>query len=221
MNLALRNPDSPSPSEPAPPGGCPSPDATDSAGIDRRLAELLDEYGPWLRRRIRKICPRDMGIVPEELEQEARVRLWKALESEREIENPASYLHRIAATVTIDAMRAVRKDRERHVRAVSEPERETESPPPDDGLPQDLVSPLPSPEERSRRQEMLRRARELVDGLPAGRRRAVGLYLQGFKIQEIADLVGWSEPKARNLLYRGLATLREAMAASGMTSEEL
>jgi len=35
------------------------------------------------------------------------MRLWRALQDEREVTNYASYLYRIAATATIDAMRRV------------------------------------------------------------------------------------------------------------------
>ena len=37
--------------------------------------------------------------------------------------------------------------------------------------------------------------------------------------EEIAALLGWSEAKTRNLLYRGLADLRSALAARGIGPE--
>ena len=43
------------------------------------------------------------------------------------------------------------------------------------------------------------------------------------RMGEIADLMGWTEAKTRNLLYRGLADLRERLAAEGVgwdTTEE-
>ena len=182
------------------------------------LGRFLDQYGPWLKSRVRRICPRDMGIVPEDLEQEIRVRLWKALKSERTLDNPTSYLHRVVSTVTIDAMRAVRTDRARHVRPQEVGSTQDSVPADDLGA---IEASEPSPETSARRAQMLRFARQKLDDLPTDRRRAVGLYLQGFKIQEIADVSGWTEPKARNLLYRGLTTLREAMAAAGMSHEDL
>lgn len=182
---------------------------------EAELERFLAEYGPWLKGRIRRICPRDMGIVAEDLEQEVRVRLWKALQGERTLENPTSYLHRVVSTVTIDAMRAVRTDRERHARRDGD----------DDAAEGDefleMESDQPSPETKVQRSQMLEQAGRLIGDLPVERRRVVGLYLQGFKIQEIADLTSWTEPKARNLLYRGLSTLRESMAAAGMSHEDL
>ena len=181
--------------------------------VEAELERFLADYGPWLKGRIRRICPRDMGIVAEDLEQEVRVRLWKALQRERTLHNPTSYLHRVVSTVTIDAMRGVRMDRDRH-------ERDDRDDDPGDEL-HSVESAAPSPEQKARRSEMLRRARQFVDELPVDRRRAVGLYLQGFKIQEIAELAHWTEPKARNLLYRGLSTLRQSMAEAGMSHEDL
>jgi DNA-directed RNA polymerase specialized sigma24 family protein len=52
--------------------------------------------------------------------------------------------------------------------------------------------------------------------LPDDRRRAVGLYLEGFTSQEIAHLLAWSEPRARNLTYRGLKDLRQQLRAEGI-----
>ncbi|MGH9199086.1 MAG: hypothetical protein ACRD1T_25575, partial [Acidimicrobiia bacterium] len=42
---------------------------------------------------------------------------------------------------------------------------------------------------------------------------------QRFTNQEIADLLGWSEPKARNLLYRGLKELRSRLRLLGIEYE--
>ena len=65
-------------------------------------------------------------------------------------------------------------------------------------------------------QQILDQVSRTLARLPENRRAAVKLYLQGFKIQEIADLLGWTEPKARNLLYRGLQTLREDLEEGGV-----
>ena len=44
--------------------------------------------------------------------------------------------------------------------------------------------------------------------LPRNRRLAVQLHLEGYSRDEIATLTGWTEPKVRNLIYRGLDELR-------------
>ena len=67
-------------------------------------------------------------------------------------------------------------------------------------------------------QEMVGRA---VDALIPARRSVIKMYLAGYGREEIADLLGWTEPKTRNLLYRGLADLREALTEMGIGPESL
>ena len=42
------------------------------------------------------------------------------------------------------------------------------------------------------------------------------LHLEGYRRDEIEALLGWSEAKTRNLLYRGLSDLREFLVARGI-----
>ena len=46
--------------------------------------------------------------------------------------------------------------------------------------------------------------------------RPVRMHLAGYPREEIAKLMGWTEAKTRNLLYRGLADLRERLTAEGI-----
>ncbi len=55
-----------------------------------------------------------------------------------------------------------------------------------------------------------------VEARAGSRRVVVRLYLAGYKREEIAEMLGWSEPKTRNLLYRGLADLRGALERAGV-----
>jgi len=55
-----------------------------------------------------------------------------------------------------------------------------------------------------------------VDGLAPPRRAAVRLYLDGYRREEIAELLHWSDARTRNLLYRGLADLRTVLIAQGI-----
>jgi len=56
-----------------------------------------------------------------------------------------------------------------------------------------------------------------VDDIVPSRRAVVRMYLGGYAREEIATLMGWSEAKTRNLLYRGLADLRERLVTMGVT----
>lgn len=82
---------------------------TDQDGL---LRLLLEDYGAFIRSTIARFCPRDLGLQLDEIEQDARVRLWRVLRDERKITDPASYLYRIAASAAIDAVRRARARRE-------------------------------------------------------------------------------------------------------------
>jgi RNA polymerase sigma factor (sigma-70 family) len=176
----------------------PAPEAARTA----RWQGLVERYGRLLRAVIVRVCPRDLGLDFDDIEQEARLRLWNALGRESEITHPASYLSRIATTATLDAVRRVRARRESQLVTGEEKDGEMQ-------IREESVAGADAGE-----QALLRQAiRQALAGLPAARRRAVGLHLQGFGSAEIGRLLGWSEPKARNLVYRGLAELRLALGA--------
>jgi RNA polymerase sigma-70 factor (ECF subfamily) len=52
--------------------------------------------------------------------------------------------------------------------------------------------------------------------LSESRRAVVRMHLAGYERHEIADLLGWTEPKTRNLLYRGLSDLRQILESWGI-----
>jgi RNA polymerase sigma-70 factor (ECF subfamily) len=182
----------------------------DRPDVDARLDELLSAYGAFLRNAVRRLCPTALGVTIEEIEQDARIRLWHALKRERNITDPASYLYRIAATAAIDAMRRVRARREHQLDDVPE----------DDRVGAPVVAPLStaarSPEQITAGRQIGQRIREALAQLAENRRRAVGLHLQGFTSTEIGRLLGWSEPKARNLTHRGLKDLRSLLRDEGL-----
>ena len=183
---------------------------SDSIGkeVEQRLTRLLDEYGAFLRRAIGRCCPTDLGLHRDEIEQDARIRLWHALRRERNIKDPASYIYRIAATATIDAIRRVAARRESPI-ALVEPSGTDDSE-------QASTMRQESPEDLAARREIGRKIDDALAELPDNRRRAVALHLQGFTSVEIGRLARWSEPKARNLTYRGLKDLRERLRAAGI-----
>jgi RNA polymerase sigma factor (sigma-70 family) len=151
-----------------------------------------------------------MGIALEDVRQDVAFRLWRALDRESEIENLPSYIKRIVVTATIDAMRVVRARREIPLAVVEEQGSDVMMPR------AQAVETGASPERAAETAELMDRVGELLARLPENRCLAVRLYFQGFNSQEIADLCGWSEPKARNLLYRGLKRLREDLRQAGI-----
>lgn len=189
-------------SSPAPGAPSPRPEPAAAPEVDDRLRVILAEYGGWLRRTLRQLCPSRRGIQVEDLEQEVAVRLWRSLRQGQTIENLASFLYRIAATATVDALRRV------------EARREEPLPTGADGDEDGPATPLaagPDPEAAARSAELGRQLQQALASLPDNRRRAVALHLQGFNVQETAGLLGWTEAKARNLIYRGLDDLRRLL----------
>lgn len=174
-----------------------------------RFAAILDQYGEVLRRAVVQLCPRDVGLCADEIEQEARVRLWQALRRQADIADPAAYLYKIAVSASIDAVRRVKA------------RREDQMPETTDVVPHAAVRAArePSPEWRAIASDIADKVRRVIGSLPAPRRLAVRLHVRGFTSQEIASFLGWTEPKARNLTYRGLKTVRERLAIEGVVCD--
>ncbi|MFN0110093.1 MAG: RNA polymerase sigma factor [Blastocatellia bacterium] len=181
---------------------------------ESKFNSIVEEYGRFLRQTILRVCPRDLGLQFDEIEQEARLRIWKALESEREIRDLTSYLYRIAVSATLDAVRRVKRKREEQLVLEAE-----------DDSPQTAqshhlqVDSMFAPDIAASRKQTIQRVKEAMARLPDNRRQAVSLHLQGMTTQEIAALLDWTEPKARNLVYRGLNDLRQSLKESGIDYE--
>ena len=152
------------------------------------------------------MCPRELGLLCDDIEQEARLSLWKALQSGREIAFPVSYIYKVAVSATL---RAVRRAKARREDPVNE----------DSDAGPVLTLPAPagaSPHAEVERREVARKIEAAVAQLPENRRLAVKYHLHGLTTPEIGALLGWSEPKARNLVHRGLKDLRMALHALGV-----
>jgi RNA polymerase sigma factor (sigma-70 family) len=165
-----------------------------------QLEALVERYRPFIRDVVGRLCPRDLGLDRSEIEQNAIIRLWRVVESERKIRDLESYLYRVVARVTLDAIRELKSRREDQM-VIGEVESLTTSA----GMP---GSASESPEMIAARRRLVDDVRRAIETLPAKRRRAVKLHLLGFTCAEIGTFLGWSEAKARNLAYRGLDDLR-------------
>ena len=90
----------------------------------------------------------------------------------------------------------------------------------DEGIAAPLASATAGPVELLDQSELAQRVARAVDALAPARRAVVRMHLQGYKREEIAALLRWSDAKTRNLLYRGLADLRNALIAEGIGTRE-
>jgi RNA polymerase sigma-70 factor (ECF subfamily) len=143
----------------------------------------------------------------DELMQAVRVRLWHARGSGEQIAStPASYVYRTAITAALDLIRARRDHKEERIDAIPE------------GRAARLGA-LPGPEDGVEAAELATLVGRAVDEITPSRRPVLRMYLAGYDRAEIADLLGWTEGKTRNLLYRGLADLRALLTARGIGPE--
>ena len=170
--------------------------------IRARLHSLLAEFGAKVRYLIENHRLGQHGIDPADIEQEVHIRLWRALERDRNAAFHASYIQRTVLTTVIDAIRAARS-------------RAAEPLPEEGDEETGLVEQRAGPERSAGASQEFGRVAACLAELPERRREAVALHLQGFTLREIGQLSGTSEEAARKLLERGMQTLRELLAATG------
>ena len=168
------------------------------------LGELLIRHGARLRALVVQHCPAEQGLDPDDIEQEVRIRLWRAVERENNPALPASYIQRVVVTTVIDALR-----RSKPEQTTALPEAGQEA-----GIEAllDRVGPVRSASD-GQRMDMVRAA---IATLPSRRQQPVRLALQGFTPEEIGELLEMTGTMAKNLMYRGLYELRDRLKAAGL-----
>lgn len=169
---------------------------------EQRLQELLTRFGARIKAQLASNGLNLQGIDPDDVEQDVRIRLWKAIERDPNADFPASYIQRVVVTVIVDAVRRAQ------VRA-AEPLPETDHD-------EELTQNAPGPDEVASDRHTLEAVAQCIAALPARRRRPLQLYLQGFGLQEAADHCGLTLDAARKLIYRGLDELKARMRELGL-----
>ncbi|MBX3700973.1 MAG: RNA polymerase sigma factor [Dokdonella sp.] len=172
--------------------------------VHTRLEELLAAYGSRVRALLVGYGLDKHGIDPADVEQEVRIRLWHALERDRSGAFHASYVQRVVASTVIDALRRAQ------VRA-AEP-----LPEEDDGTFDVELAPV-APERRAGDLQHMQGLQRCLAEIPERRRLPIALHLQGFSLQEIADIAGIpSAEAARKLVSRGLEGLKQRLRELGL-----
>lgn len=174
------------------------------ADVSSTVEEVVGRFGALVRHIGLRCRLADTDI--DELLQELRIRLWHASQRGEQIETlPTSYVYRAAMSSALDMLRRRRTRAEELSMPIEAADREGRATP---GTEQDVAE-----------AELAERVAAAVETIPASRRPVVRMYLAGYPREEIATLLGWSEAKARNLLYRGLADLRARLKAEGIGTE--
>ena len=129
--------------------------------------------------------------------QEAMIRIWRSLGGYRGECAFESWVYRIAANCSMDAMRKQKRDKSESI----EPMREAGFDPPD---------PEPGTEEKVIAEERRRKLRECIARLPEDQREALILtQLEGVSYEEAAARLGTSEGTVKSRVNRAKAKLKE------------
>lgn len=144
----------------------------------------------------------------DEVMQDVRIRLWRSQrEGEQVRQVSASYVYRTAMSAAVDVLRR-RRSRRADVSVPVETHGEL------------LSDHAPGPEQALAHTELAARVAQAIESITPSRRPVVRMYLAGYPREEIASLLGWSEAKTRNLLYRGLDDLRSRLREQGIGPEQ-
>jgi RNA polymerase sigma-70 factor (ECF subfamily) len=180
----------------------PGAESTQTDGdASKALEHVVGRFDAFIRRSARR-HGLDRAEV-DEVVQELRVRMWKSLGTAELIRRAkASYIYRAAISASIDI---IRRRRARRFEATSL-----------DGIADVASDPRRRADAGMEGDELAATVHRAVGLLSESRRAVVRMHLAGYERHEIADLLGWTEPKTRNLLYRGLSDLRQILESWGI-----
>ena len=168
----------------------------------RALEHIVSRFDAFIRRSAHRHGLR--GDEIDEVVQEIRVRMWKSLGTAELIRRAkASYIYRAAISASIDLIRR-RRARRNDARSLG------------DDSTDDALESAERADTALDEAEIACQVHRALALLAEPRRAVVRMHLAGYDRHEIAELLGWSEPKTRNLLYRGLADLRRILESWGI-----
>ena len=164
--------------------------------MDTRLAQVVDRFRTMLLSVAARHAIRDHEV--DLLIQDVRLRLWRRLEgSESAGVLPTSYVYQAAQSAAIDLLRQRRRQQARFA---------------DDGeAALAAVAHTGATDDAVMRNDTAAAVEQALDGLLPPRRIVVRMSLAGYGRAEIAERLGWTEARVRNLLSRGMQDLRSAL----------
>lgn len=175
--------------------------------VSRELEALVARYADRVRQASARHGLRDSEI--DDIFQDVRIRLWRALADGGKIAGtPASYVYRTAVSAAIDLLRRRRARREDQV-DLDRPSGEA------------VLGASPPADRPAEEEEFMRLVEQEIEQLADDRAVAVRMHLSGYSREEIASLLGWSEPRTRHLIYRGLNQLRARLLGRGIQPEAI
>jgi RNA polymerase sigma factor (sigma-70 family) len=168
----------------------PYPDSEEEFG------RILEAYGQFMSIEVQRFNLSKYGLDHEDILQDVRVKIWQVVSDKRRIISLPAYIKKIISSAVIDQLRKRQRDdsllrREEQIRIAEQ---------------KDLYS-----WEALRKKAMEQAVGRAVEKLISSRRQVVKLYLLSLSIPEISSYLNWTHNKTRNLLYRGLSDLKEAL----------
>jgi len=168
------------------------------------LEFALQKFSNSIRANILRFGLDKRGIDPEDVIQEVRIKIWKKFVSEKKVIKHASYINRIVNSTLIDC---IRKSRRQEKLIYCEKQKK--------GFEDDRRQ-----QGRAEDWALRQKLNQAVDSLIESRRKVVKLFLLEMTIDEISSSLKWSCDKTRNLLYRGLADLKNILIEQGVKYED-
>ncbi len=160
-----------------------------------------------MARAVRRQCPAWLSDHAQDIAQAALAKVMVAdQKSEGERTLTSFYLHRVAHSALVDEIRRRKRRPEVPLEGAAEPGEEGRSFEP---------RAQGDPESDTSFRELGTAVRDCLAGAKRERRLAVTLYLQGHSVPEAARILGWDAKRAENLVYRGLADLRQCLMGKG------
>lgn len=161
-----------------------------------------------LSRAVARVCPAWLRDRQDDLVQCAVLRVMdierkRGPEGEGNRDLNSSYLYRVAYSAMIDEIRRIRRRDETDLDTPESP-----------AMPE--APNIHSPESLAEAAEQGAAIRDCLNGLVVPRRAAVTLYLAGHSVPESSRILRWTLKKTENLVYRGLADLRQCLLSKGI-----
>lgn len=165
------------------------------------------KLGADIARAVRRQCPWWLSDHADDIAQAALVKVMSsAKNSEGERTLTSFYLYRLAHSAVVDEIRRRRRRREVALEVVTEAAEDPVAP---------TASVARDPESDAAFRELGAAVRGCLGAMKRERRLAVILYLQEHAVPEAARILGWTAKRTENLVYRGLANLRECLRSKG------
>jgi len=170
------------------------------AATSEQFEALVRQHAAVIAAAVRRVCLRKHRALMPDVTQEVHIKLWKVLESGKKIDNPPSYIYRIALTTGLTMVEQANKHHSMAGRLADEP--------------------LTSRSVDAASTETARLIEELIATLEPDFAKALQAYLAGYNHVDIAGLFGWTESVARHRVYRSFDKLKRFMKEQDVRSGE-